>query len=84
MSGIKEYTQDMHNPTGLSQAQDGLPLASAAMAQDGCKVGEGLLEGIRNGQKRVVAEVDRISVADYTPSDRYGGGFRQESWQEQS
>jgi hypothetical protein len=61
--GIKEYKQDMRNPAGLSQAQDGLPFASAAMAQDGYKIGEVLLEGVRDGRKKIVKTGRRAARA---------------------
>lgn len=53
-ASIREYKQDMSNPGGLSQREDALPFASAAMAQDGYKVGEVLMEGIINGKKKTV------------------------------
>jgi hypothetical protein len=53
-SAIREYTQDMRNPNGLSQREEGLPFASAAMAQDGYKDGEVLMTGIREGRRATV------------------------------
>ncbi len=53
-AGIREYKQDMSNPSGLSQREDALPFASVAMAQDGYKVGEVLMEGIIEGKKKTV------------------------------
>jgi hypothetical protein len=61
--GIKEYAQDMKNPEGLSQAQNGLPYASAAMAQDGYKIGEVLLEGVRDGRRKVIRTGRRAARA---------------------
>lgn len=53
-SQIREYTQDMRNPNGLSQREEGLPFASAAMAQDGYKDGEVLMTGMREGKRTTV------------------------------
>ena len=52
--GIRDYTQDMRNPKGLSQAEDALPFASAAMAQAGYKEGDVVLTGLRDGRLRTV------------------------------
>ncbi len=52
--GIREYTQDMKNPAGLSLSEDGRPYATAAMAQAGYKHGEVTMVGIRNGKRSVV------------------------------
>ncbi|HTT20063.1 MAG TPA: hypothetical protein VMG82_14025 [Candidatus Sulfotelmatobacter sp.] len=49
-SGIRDYTQDMKNPRGLSQSADSLPFATAAMAQAGYKDGDITLTGYRNGK----------------------------------
>jgi hypothetical protein len=53
-SSIREYTQDMKNPSGLSQAEDGLPHATVVMAQQGYKDGEVVMTGIRDGRRRTV------------------------------
>ena len=53
-SSIREYTQDMKNPAGLSQSEDNLPHATAAMAQAGYKDGEVVMSGIRDGRRRTV------------------------------
>jgi len=52
--GIREYIADMRNPSGLSQQEQTLPHAAAAMAEDGYKNGEVLMEGIREGHKETV------------------------------
>lgn len=52
--GIREYIADMRNPGGLSQREQTLPHAAAAMAEDGYKKGEVLMEGIREGRKEAV------------------------------
>lgn len=52
--GIREYIADMRNPNGLSQREQKLPHAAAAMAEDGYKKGEVILEGYRNGRKEVI------------------------------
>ena len=51
---IREYTQDMKNPAGLSQSEDALPFATATMAQAGYKDGEVLMTGIRDSRKMTV------------------------------
>jgi hypothetical protein len=48
--GIREYLQDMRNPNGLSQEEDARPFASAAMAEQGYKEKEVLLEGYRDSR----------------------------------
>jgi hypothetical protein len=53
-SSIREYTQDMKNPSGLSQDEGGLPHATVAMAQAGYKDGEVVMVGIRDGRRRTV------------------------------
>lgn len=58
---IREYTQDMKNPSGLSKAEDGLPFATAAMAQAGYKDGEVIMTGIRN-TRRVTVRTGKIAV----------------------
>ncbi len=65
---IREFLQDMRNPSGLSKNEDALPFAAAAMAQSGYKKGEIILEGIRDkkrsvirtGRKAVRAKLERI------------------------
>lgn len=51
---IRDYTQDMRHSKGLSQAEDALPFASAAMAQAGYKEGDVVLTGLRDGRLRTV------------------------------
>jgi hypothetical protein len=51
---IREYTQDMRNPRGLSQSEDHLPFATAAIAQAGYKDGEISMTGYRDGKRRTV------------------------------
>jgi hypothetical protein len=53
---IREFLADMRNPQGLSQQQERLPYAAAAMAAAGYKEGDVVLEGVRPGsnQKQVV------------------------------
>ncbi len=50
IGGIREMTQDMRNPSGLSLSQDARPYASAVLAEQGYKKGEVQLEGVRNGE----------------------------------
>lgn len=50
-SDIREYTQDMKNPRGLSKSAENLPFATAAMAQAGYKEGEVVMSGYRNGKR---------------------------------
>ena len=59
--GIREYTQDMKNPTGLSLSEDGRPYATAAMAQAGYKEGEVTLVGIRNGKRSTIKTGNRAA-----------------------
>ncbi|NYG35054.1 DUF4747 family protein [Sphaerotilus montanus] len=47
-SGIREITQDMKNPSGLSKSPDARPFASAVLAEQGYKKGEVTVEGLRN------------------------------------
>jgi hypothetical protein len=51
---IREYTQDMRNPRGLSKSEEHLPFATAAMAQAGYKDGEVTMTGYRDGRRRTV------------------------------
>lgn len=48
-SGIREMTQDMKNPSGLSKAEEARPFASAVLAEQGYKKGDVHFEGLRNG-----------------------------------
>jgi len=52
--GIREYIADMRNPAGLSQQEETLPHAAAAMAEDGYKKGEVVMEGIRDGRREKI------------------------------
>lgn len=47
-SDIREYTQDMKNPNGLSKSENARPFATAVLAQQGYKKGDIHLEGYRN------------------------------------
>ncbi len=51
---IRDYTQDMRNPKGLSKEETALPYATAAMAQAGYKDGEVILSGYRDGRLTTV------------------------------
>lgn len=48
-SGIREMTQDMKNPNGLSKAEEARPFASAVLAEQGYKKGDVQFEGLRKG-----------------------------------
>ncbi len=48
-SGIREMTQDMKNPNGLSKGEEARPFASAVLAEQGYKKGDVQFEGLRNG-----------------------------------
>ena len=48
MSEVREFTQDMKNPNGMSKDENARPFASAALAEQGYKKGEVHIEGIRN------------------------------------
>jgi hypothetical protein len=48
-SGIRELTQDMKNPNGLSKGEEALPFAAAVLAEQGYKKGDVQFEGLRNG-----------------------------------
>lgn len=48
-SGIRELTQDMKNPNGLSKREEALPFAAAVLAEQGYKKGDVQFEGLRNG-----------------------------------
>lgn len=45
--GIREVTQDMKNPNGMSKAEDARPYASAVLAEQGYKVGDVYMEGLK-------------------------------------
>jgi hypothetical protein len=60
-SAIREYTQDMKNPRGLSTDENGLPFATAAMAQAGYKDGEIVMTGVRDGRKATVRSGNRAA-----------------------
>lgn len=47
-SGVREFTQDMKNPNGMSKADNARPFASAVLAEQGYKKGEIVIEGVRN------------------------------------
>ncbi len=47
-SDVREYTQDMKNPNGLSKSESARPFATAALAQQGYKKGDVQIEGYRN------------------------------------
>ncbi len=65
---IREYTQDMKNPRGLSKSEENLPFATAAMAQAGYKEGDVILTGyrgnklqsIRTGGKAIRGRIDGL------------------------
>jgi hypothetical protein len=60
-NGIREYTQDMKNPAGLSVSEQGRPFATASMAQAGYKEGEVTMTGIRNGRRATVKTGNRAT-----------------------
>ncbi|MBU2873465.1 hypothetical protein [Marinobacter salexigens] len=47
-SNVREYTQDMKNPGGLSKEENARPFATAVLAQQGYKTGDVQMEGYRN------------------------------------
>lgn len=47
-SNVREYTQDMKNPGGLSKEENARPFATAVLAQQGYKAGDIHMEGYRN------------------------------------
>lgn len=59
--GIREYTQDMKNPAGLSLSEVGRPYATAAMAQAGYKEGEVTMVGLRNGKRTTIKTGNRAA-----------------------
>lgn len=55
-SDVREYTQDMKNPSGLSKNEDARPFATAVLAQQGYKSGDVRIEGYRDdGFEKVVS-----------------------------
>jgi hypothetical protein len=46
-SGLREITQDMSNPNGMSKAENARPFASAVLAEQGYRKGEVTISGIR-------------------------------------
>ena len=64
VGGIRDYTQDMKNPRGLSTDENGLPFATVAMAQAGYKDGETVMTGFRNGRKTTIRSGNRPARAD--------------------
>ena len=59
--GIRDYTQDMRNPNGLSKAEGELPFATVAMAQAGYKQGEVILTGYKDGRIRTIKTGNRAA-----------------------
>lgn len=53
-SGVREYSQDMKNPNGLSKSESARPYASAALAEQGYKNGEVEFQGVRDGEHDTV------------------------------
>lgn len=53
-SGIREYTQDMKSPNGLSKSEDARPYASAYLAEQGYKKGDVQFTGIRNDVEETI------------------------------
>jgi hypothetical protein len=53
-SGVREYTQDMKSPNGLSKSEDARPYASAYLAEQGYKKGDVQFTGIRNDVEETV------------------------------
>ncbi len=58
---IRDYTQDMRNPNGLSKSENALPFATAAMAQAGYKEGEVILTGVQDGKRRTIRTGNRAT-----------------------
>jgi hypothetical protein len=55
-SDVREYTQDMKNPSGLSKSEEARPFATAVLAQQGYKTGNVQIEGYRNdGFEKVIS-----------------------------
>jgi hypothetical protein len=59
--GIRDYNQDMRNPRGLSQSEENLPAATAAMAQAGYKEGDVVMSGYRDGRFTTVRTGNRAA-----------------------
>lgn len=57
-SNLREYTQDMKNPSGISKKEDARPFASVALADQGYKKGDVLIEGNRDGTHEKVLSGD--------------------------
>lgn len=51
---IRDYIQDMKNPSGISTRTEARPHASAALAQAGYKDGDVLFEGYKDGEYRTI------------------------------
>lgn len=49
-SRVREYAQDMKNPEGISKDETARPYASAALADQGYKKGDVVIEGSRQGK----------------------------------
>lgn len=49
-SDVREYTQDMKNPNGLSKNEEARPFATAVLAQQGYKSGDIQIEGYRDDE----------------------------------
>ncbi|MEH6446606.1 MAG: hypothetical protein V7784_22135 [Oceanospirillaceae bacterium] len=47
-SDVRQYTQDMKNPNGISKSEEARPFATVVLAQQGYKTGDVLIEGFRN------------------------------------
>jgi hypothetical protein len=58
---IREYSQDMKNPRGLSQAEPNLPAATVAMAEAGYKDGEVVMSGYREGRFATIRTGNRAA-----------------------
>ena len=53
-SGVREYTQDMKNPNGLSKSEEARPFASASLAEQGYKKGDVEFHGLRDGEYEIM------------------------------
>lgn len=59
--GIREYLQDMKNPSGISQQENARPYSSLALAEDGYKDGEVLIEGFKKGRyEKEMSGIDAV------------------------
>jgi hypothetical protein len=58
---IREYSQDMKNPRGLSQSEQNLPAATVEMAQAGYKDGDVVMSGYRDGRFTTVRTGNRAA-----------------------